>query len=398
VARQGTDEGRQRVARRLRGGLSERLKARQAEIEEAILARVFSVADLPDAPDPAYLDGLRTAVCSALDYAISDLKSTDSRPAPVPAELFAQARHAARNGVSLDVVLRRYFAGYTLLSDFLIREVESDDSLGAQELHRITRAQAELFDRLIEAVAAEYRSESEAKSRSRHRRLADCVAKLLAGELADTFELEYDLHAWHVGMVVVGPAAEQALRKNAETLDRRLLLVSRDEETHWAWLGGRRRAERVELDCLAAAAWPPRVSVTIGEPGNGVAGWRHTHRQAAAALPVALRGPGALTRYSDVALLASMLQDEVLVTSLQELYLTPLEAERDGGETLRQTLRAYFASERNVSSAAAVLGVNRNTVSSRLRAIEVAVRRPLSACGAELEAALRLSEQQHVSI
>ena len=33
-----------------------------------------------------------------------------------------------------------------------------------------------------------------------------------------------------------------------------------------------------------------------------------------------------------------MLQDELLATSLRKIYLTPLEAGRDGGEVARETL------------------------------------------------------------
>ena len=57
-----------------------------------------------------------------------------------------------------------------------------------------------------------------------------------------------------------------------------------------------------------------------------------------------------------------------------------------------KTLRAYLAADRNATSAAAALGVNRNTIAERLRAIEATLGRPLSACGPELEAALRLAE------
>jgi DNA-binding PucR family transcriptional regulator len=97
-----------------------------------------------------------------------------------------------------------------------------------------------------------------------------------------------------------------------------------------------------------------------------------------------------VVRYADVALLASMLRDELLVTSLRELYLDPLEEERDGGAVARQTLKAYVAAERNVSSAAAALGVSRRTVGNRLRMIERRLNRPLPAMIAAIEAALHL--------
>jgi DNA-binding PucR family transcriptional regulator len=109
-------------------------------------------------------------------------------------------------------------------------------------------------------------------------------------------------------------------------------------------------------------------------------------------MPIALRSPQVLVRYADVALLASILQDDLLATSLQQLYLAPLGAERDGGQALRETLRAYFAAERNVSSAAAALAVSRQTVINRLRTIEQRFDRPLNKCAAEVEAALSLED------
>ena len=117
--------------------------------------------------------------------------------------------------------------------------------------------------------------------------------------------------------------------------------------------------------------------MTVGEPGEGLSGWRFSHRQAKAALPVAERRGQAVVRYADVALLASILRDDLLATSLRQLYLEPLERARDGGKVARETLRAYFAAERNISSTAAALGVDRRTVTNRIRAIEDLFGRPL---------------------
>ena len=86
------------------------------------------------------------------------------------------------------------------------------------------------------------------------------------------------------------------------------------------------------------------------------------------------------------------MQEDTLAASLRSLYLEPLEAERDGGATLKETLRAYFRAERNVSSAAGALGVNRNTIASRLRTVEERLGRSLATCGADLEVALDLAE------
>jgi DNA-binding PucR family transcriptional regulator len=130
------------------------------------------------------------------------------------------------------------------------------------------------------------------------------------------------------------------------------------------------------------------VALALGERAQGSSGWRLTHRQASAALPIAERS-GEPARYRDVALPAAVARDDLLASSLARLYLDPLEAGRDGGEALRQTLRAYFEAERNISSAAVALGVSRTTVTSRLRLAEELLDRPLSACAAELDVALR---------
>ncbi|HEY7456892.1 MAG TPA: helix-turn-helix domain-containing protein, partial [Solirubrobacterales bacterium] len=78
--------------------------------------------------------------------------------------------------------------------------------------------------------------------------------------------------------------------------------------------------------------------------------------------------------------------------SLRELYLRPLETERDGGATLRETLRAHLSAAGNVSSAASALGVSRRTVSRRIRAIEEKLSRRLMDAGPEVEIALRLGD------
>jgi PucR C-terminal helix-turn-helix domain/GGDEF-like domain len=376
-----------------RAELIARLQARQPEIEQTILSRVYAVSDPAEVGDPTYVGGLREAVFAALAYAIQALENVAERPDPVPAPLLSQARRAARDGVSLDTVLRRYLAGHALLGDFIVQELEEvGDDLSDTGLQSVLRREAAVLDHLLSVVAGEYRSESEATARSLHRRRADCVDKLLAGKLTDPGELGYDLELWHVGVIAVGKGAEAGIRALATALDRRLLLVHRGEETFWAWLGGIRRMGRDDLERLVAWEWPGQVRVATGEPAKGLVGWRFSHEQAGAALPIAMGGAATHVRYADVALLASMLKDEVLLRSLDELYLAPLAAGAIGEETLCETLRAYFSAQRNVSSTASALGVSRKTVGARLRTIEQRLGRSLDTCSAELELALRLEE------
>lgn len=383
--------------RRHSGEFWEWLQSRRPEIEGIALARTYDVSDPARVKDPEYVAGLRAAVSAALDYGFAGIELGEERAGPPPVALLIQARHAARSGVDLDTVLRRYIAGYALLGDFIMQAVE-DGALSLQtvDLRRIWRTQATLLDRLVAAVTAEYRLESEGRLRNAESRRAERVKRLLAGQFLEPGELNYEFDAWHIGIVGNGPNAETVIRDLAAKLDRRLLLVRSDGGTLWAWLGGRSKVNSRGVADLAPVPWPSELSLAFGEPERGLAGWRLSHRQARAAAPIAIQPVPRMVRYADVTLLASALQDDVLSSSLQRLYLDPLANERDGGMALRQTLRAYFTAGRHVSSAASALGVSRQTVAVRLRTIEDRVGRTLDMCASEIDTALRMEELRHL--
>lgn len=376
---------------RAKGLIASRLRSRRGEIELAIQTRVGSISD-PDDVDPAYAESLRIAVTVGLDYGLTAIENGLERIPPVPGELLAQARLAAQRGVSLDTVLRRYFAGYTLLGDFLVREIEQEDPSQVAALETLMRAPAGVFDRLVTAVTEEYNRVARDATASAKARQAERVRRLLAGEFIDASELAYDFDCWHLGVLADGPGATDAVRGLVEAADCRLLLVEDSEGPVWAWLGHRHPLEAKEIARYLAEEDPGELTASLGEPADGLAGWRLTHRQAIAAWPVAQRGAESVVHYGDVAMLASMIRDEVLVASLRALYLDPLAAGRDGGKVLRETLRAYFATERNVSSAASSLGVSRRTVANRLRVVEERIGRPLSTVLSELDVALRIDD------
>lgn len=374
----------------LRPPLAKRLDERREDLERAVLARVYGVADPAAVGDPEYVKGLRVAVGAALAYGIGAIEQ--EAPPPIPPQLLQQARHAARSGVALDTVLRRYFAGHALVSDLLVEEAERSELVRPTDLKRLMRRAAKAFDCLLSSVASEYVDEISARRRTSEQRQAERVRMLLAGEPVDAVDLDYPLDGWHVGLLATGVEARSTLRALAAALDRRLLLAPAMGGALWAWLGGRRKLASREILSLAESCWPADGRLVIGEPGHGIDGWRLTHRKAKAAMPISTRRPARALRYVDVALLASALGDEVLAGSLREVYLVPLERERDGGVVMRQTLSAYFDAGRNASSAAATLGVNRRTVSARLQAVEDTIGRSIDACAAELETAIRLWE------
>jgi PucR C-terminal helix-turn-helix domain len=372
--------------------LGERLRGRREEIEQATRTRMHAVSVLPRTAGPEYAEGLRTAVSTALDYGIAGIERGDKSPPPIPEALLSQARLAARSRVSLDTVLRRYFAGHTLLEDFLIEEAEREVLLDPAVLKRLLRSQAAIVDRLLAAVSEAYVEEAGRRPLSSEQRLAERIERLLDGEPLDTADLAYDFDGWHVGMVCVGQGGSEVIAAVAKSLDCLPLSVRVERGHLWAWLGSRRKLDLEELRSLVSPPPADELTLAIGEPGKGLAGWRLTLHQARAALPVALRNGERFARYVEVGLLASALQDDLLVASLRALYLAPLEREGDSGKTARETLRAYFAAECNVSSAAAAMEVSRRTVGRRLRSIEARLGSSPSAAMAEIETALDLHD------
>lgn len=352
--------------------------------------RAYGVAAPPRSAEPQYVDGLRTAIATALDYGLSALETDRVDALPVPSLLFVQARLAARNGVQLDTVVRRYLGGHTLLGDYIAEEAEASGLLTGLTLNRVMRTQAAVVDRLIAAVTDEYMHELDVHSRRPSDGLREQIERLLRRESLDTSGIPYDFNMCHLGVVATGSRGGVAIREAAATLDCRSLLIDPGGQTIWAWLGGREPLEPGRVSPVFSSSRVEGLTIALGEPAEGLAGWCLTHRQASAALPIARHGKNGAACYGEVSVLATILQDELLVTSLRGLYLKPLEAERDGGAALRETLRAYFAAERNVSSASALLSVSRNTVASRLRTVEQRLGKSLRICGTDLEIALSL--------
>lgn len=392
VGRQRSTSASARPIGKVRSELSLRLRERLPELRAAVATRIYAISDPHGVPDPAYLQGLNGALIAAIDYRLAVLEAGEQHAPAVPAPLLSQARLDARDGVPLDAVLRRYFAGNALFGDFLGKEAARAE-VPSSVLRRLLGEQATLSDRLLEAVSVEHAREAAIRPTSAAERRRECVKSLLAGELVDPSLLGYDLDAHHLALMAKGSGGERMMREVASMLGRRLLAVCREEEQIWAcWLGGRSKlgADRA-LRALSEIRLD-RMVVTVGEPGEGLSGWRFSHRQAKAALPIAERLGQRVLRYADVVLPASILHDDLSATSLHQLYIEPLERGRDGGKVALATLRAYFAAERNVSSTAAALGVDRRTVRNRIGTIEELLGRPLKGSWAELEIALRLDD------
>lgn len=375
-------------ARQVIGG---HLRARRGEIEQELLARVGVFSQDEDV-DPEYALGLRDSVSIALEYGIQCVESSELSVPPVPTQLYAQARLAARHRVEVGAVIARYFDGYTLLEVLVEEAAEAEELLGTKALREIRRVSSLVLKRLIAEIGKHHADEARQQAASPEALRVKLVRQQLAGQPIDAAQLNYDFNGFHVGLVAKGQGVAHAIKGLAETLDCISLIVDPPNAPTWAWLGRRTAPDVAQMEKRVSDRWPDRSALAIGQIGRGLVGWRLSHRQALAALPIAMRMPEPVVRYRSVALLASALRDDLLMHSLRTRILEPLENGRNGGRDLRETIRAYLAADQNSSSTAARLGVNRRTVTSRLRAIEGILGSPLSEISAEVDLALRLDQ------
>jgi sugar diacid utilization regulator len=260
----------------------------------------------------------------------------------------------------------------------------------------IRRARERLLERLTAAVEAEYLQEREGIEHAPDRGRAEVVRRLLADErvaLSELAELDYELHAsWHLGLIAAGAKTAQSVLKRLEIgLGRKLLAVLCADGAVWAWLGGQRALASTDIERTLQVGLTADDVLAVGSPGKGMDGWRQTHREAQAALLVALRKREGLVRYADSPLLAAALQNDTLAKWLKDLVM-PLRRRPDGGMRLFEALRAYIDSECNRRAAASVLEVDRHTVVNRLRAVEDLLGHTLHTRLSELDVALRLEE------
>lgn len=379
--------------------LARRLRARQAELQEAVFAHVRDT--VPDAiadGDAQLVAGLREMIAACVDFGLAGIERDERRPGPTPPAVAAHSRRAASGGVSLRTALARCAAGFTVVWSFVLSEVAGEDLPDEQRFALLGRGLAVLGALLVDVqaeIADAQASEIRRGARSREQRRAGVVNRLLADapvvgeELAD---LGYRLDAWHLGVIATGAGAERSVRGLAAGLGRELLSVACGPRRVWAWLGGQRPLAFADFERVLLAQEHMDGSLAVGEARRGVEGWRQTHSEAERALLVARYRPRRLTRYLDVAPEAAALQDESFADSLIETYLSPLDEMRIGGNAARNTLRALFRTGHNVSSAASALKVDRSTVHRQRNEIERRLGCRLQARQVEIEVALRVED------
>lgn len=354
------------------------------------MKRVRLLVDSDVEEPPACDLGVLRAVGAVVGFGIEGIERDGDLPTPIPLAVISEVRRAAQQRISLDVVLRRFVAAIRVIEEFVMAEAET---VPRRVLSQVLADQGPQVDRLIEMAATEYKDEFERLRRSSPQREADHIVDLVQNDSPlIPADIEYNFEIWHVGMIVKGRGAQPAIRSLAGRSGHRALRVIRDPETVWAWLSASRPFSMETLERFLVENTPAEISLAIGEPREGLEGWRLTHREAKVALLAMQHKPQGLTRGRDVVLPVGAMMDETLVRSLLDTYLMPLTTHGDSGRRLLDTLRAYFSVGGNAAAAAVSLGVTRHTVQRRIRTVEQTLGQPLHVCQPQLQVALQIEE------
>lgn len=328
-------------------------------------------------------------------------------PAPGPSAIDV-ARATARSGTSLRVLLRGLRSGhrrFLMLWDEFLAEQSPSPELLTQATSLSRDMTFAWIDALSERLTDEYERERDLLVRTGETQRAHAIAALLEGGPVDTDQLSrtlrYELSRWHTALVLWTPESgddpwprlEAASNEIARALGASgaLTLTASATSLH-AWVG---TITAPDIRAITPSGLEG-VSVAVGDPAVGAAGFRQSHRDALDARQVAAsraRRPGAITRYRSVELAAMLVHDPERTRRFVRAQLGELALDDDHCGRLRATLRVYLDEHCSRLATAERLGVHPNTIGNRIRACQELLDRDLGNGSLELHAALALADQ-----
>jgi hypothetical protein len=377
-----------------------------AEMEERVedwAQRAITIAEQVEpewAAFPELDEAMRRGARESIFAELATLRHGGQPPDEPPAVDAEGVRLCARFGVPLDVVAFLYRGGHFVQWEGWFDLVEGRN-LPAPDRRALLKRGSRFFfayaDRMSRLVTEVYTRERERMLRGQGQRAMHLVREVLDGREVDPAGFDYPLGGSHVAVVAWGAEGADDLRRLADALDRRLLVVAVTEGTWWGWLGGRGKLTDPQRESLRRFEPSSETRLAIGSEAAGTDGFRQSHRRAVMAQRAAAAVERAVVRYEDVAIEAIALRDEEAARDFVAYELRGLDGSDTRSTRLRETLEAYFASGQNAAATAAALRVHEQTVGQRLRAIEERTGRRIIERRAELEVALRLLRQRRAA-
>lgn len=212
----------------------------------------------------------------------------------------------------------------------------------------------------------------------------------LGGHPLSTYNTALLLHTEeHSAIAALGTAATELARR----MNGRLLVIDPGGRDLWAWSATRSEPDLKPLTEAADWLTERAISVAVGTPGEGLAGFAQSHHEAQAAQRLAFEMTAArpVTLFPDVELLALISGSPEGARRFAVRTLGGLADAAEGPTRLRQTLQALLA-HGSVDAAAQALSVHKNTVRYRVNQAEELLGYPVSDAPTEVEIALRYYE------
>jgi PucR C-terminal helix-turn-helix domain len=307
----------------------------------------------------------------------------DPRTATPPQEAVDLATEFVRHGLPVESLLRAYRLGHAEVARYWqqLLAARAPDPQTLTEASPVTFAWmfADL-DTMLQPIIDDYIAERERRARQSQSVRDNELRRVLSGdavniERAGTL-LRYRLDRWHVGFIAWVPdgsddeTAAKRLDAAAAELTRAIgideapLVSQASRFAVHGWAGSWTRPDTPPPAAIDG------VHVAIGEPGQGVPGFRRTHEQAQLARRIArLRRDGTppTTRYRDCEVASLLSADLDQARRFAHAVLGPLAQDTESAQRLVETLDALYDEALSLNRAAKRLHVHSNTVAYRIR-------------------------------
>ncbi|MBJ8345982.1 helix-turn-helix domain-containing protein [Antrihabitans sp. YC2-6] len=368
------------------------------------------IESVPELADEELVRDLRASTTAQLRVFLAGLVENDI-PVPPPAEARALARTIARRGLDLRVLMQVYRAGQHAAIRYLsqtVAEQELDQDFERALTSRMYTQATMWMGISLEELTDTYTEEREIGLRDVFTRRSETVRAILGGDPiepdAASVQVSYRLSGRHLGFVLWtdGPGEEDVIgvldrfahRIAAALGSAKALTVPSGARGMWAWLQAGSVADLGKLDALRADAAKDALRVAFGARGDGIDGFRRSHREALAARQVAQNSGTAewLTDYLDVELVHLVSADAEGMRALVGRELSGLHGNDANAARLRETLRTYLRCQRSPEAAARELGVHKNTVRYRIQRIEELLGHDIDSRRLHLELALECAD------
>lgn len=334
----------------------------------------------------------------------------DPRQDDLPTATLEATRSAVQRQLTLAVVLRSYRLGHEMVWQWLFDRITSRAAGTSQQAAALDLASGWLFAYIDAAVTQTqqlYTAEREAWMRSAAAARAEAIGAILDGrehdQLRAASRLRYELNRHHLGLIAWGieaasdgrthSAVEHVVAAVARCVGADATLThSLGPQTHAAWLSRTTPFTDTDLDPARLAA-PAGVRVALGDPGQGLEGFRRTHIEAAhARRVVTLAEPysAPVTSYRNVAVTALGTVDAEQASSFVTRVLGRLAADDENTFRLATTLANYLDENCSRTRTAKRLMIHPNTVTYRVQQAKRILGRDIDSDTLDLRVALAL--------